>query len=94
MVAKCQPCMADSLKDTIRKFTDDPQTHRILETVATCPAGEIMNLCSGSSKKRAPSAYQQFIGECMRSKPIKGKPFGTASKYMKECSLEWKSRKQ
>ena len=88
---KCVPCMSEPLKKVIREFTDDPQTNTMLETVATCPIGEILNLCQG--KKRQPSAYQLFIGECMRSKPIKGKPFGTASNFMKECSLEWKSRK-
>lgn len=87
---KCVPCMSEALKKVVREFTNDPQTNSILETVATCPVGEILNLCQG--KKRQPSAYQLFIGDCMRSKPIKGKPFGTASKYMKECSLEWRER--
>ena len=88
---KCVPCMSKPLKDLIREFTDDPQTLKIIDTVAICPVGEILNICSRI--KRQPNAYQLFIGDCMRSKPIKGKPFGAAAEYMKECSLEWKSRK-
>ncbi|MDD5701582.1 MAG: hypothetical protein PHU23_05970 [Dehalococcoidales bacterium] len=44
----------------------------------------------GERRKREPSAYNLFIGECMRSKPIAGKPFGTAGKYMGECAQSWR----
>ena len=98
--SKCVPCMSESLKKLIRNFTEDETTHRELSEIATCPVGEIMELCLGQARggrrspgKREPSAYQVFIGQCMRGKPIKGKPFGEAAKYMKECSLEWKRKK-
>ena len=88
---KCTPCMSESLKRAIRDFTDDPKTLRIVDEIATCPVGEILDLCGGrvGKGKRQPSAYSTFIGECMRSKPIKGKPFGEAAKYMKECAEAW-----
>ncbi len=92
-MAKCVPCMAESLKDIIREFTDDPHTLKQVDEIATCSLGEIMELCGGKTGGRKPSAYNEFISQCMKGKPIKGKPFGTASKYMKECSEEWKALK-
>lgn len=92
---KCIPCMSKSLKQAILNFTDDPQTTKAVNEIATCPTGIIMDLCLGGTKTgRQPSAYQQFIGQCMKSKPIKGKPFGEAAKYMKECSAQWKQQKK
>lgn len=96
---KCVPCMSENLKKLIRTFTDDETTRRQIDEIATCSIGEIMELCPGQARdrrrggKREPSAYQVFIGQCMRSKPIKGKPFGEAAKFMKECSLEWRKSK-
>jgi len=90
---KCIPCMSKSLKEVIQKFTDDPKTLRIVNEIATCPTGEILELCGGKPGKRKAGPYSTFIGECMRSKPIKGKPFGAAAQYMKECAAEYRKKK-
>lgn len=45
----------------------------------------------GERVKRAPSAYNIFIGTCMKGKHIKG--FGNAAPAMRECAATWKSRK-
>ena len=87
----CTPCMSKSLKETIRDFTDDPLTLKTITEIADCDTGIILNLCSGKNKSgRQPSAYQSFISTCMKTKPIKGKPFGEAAKYMKECAIEYR----
>lgn len=93
MTKKCQPCMSKSIKEVIRKFTDDPGTLRQVDTIPVCPTGEIMNLCGGKAGKRQAGPYATFIGECMKSKPIKGKPFGAAAQYMKECAAEYRKQK-
>jgi hypothetical protein len=85
--------MSESLKNTIRSFTDDPHTLKQVGEIATCSLGEILELCGGKPGKRKAGPYATFIGECMKNKPIKGKPFGAAAQYMKECSLEWKQKK-
>ena len=88
---KCIPCMSESLKETIHAFTDDPHTLQQVDALLTCPGGEIFEICGGKrGGGRKPGAYASFIGTCLKSKPIKGKPFGAAAQYMKECSLEWK----
>lgn len=95
MPRSCIPCMCESLKELILEFTDDPQTVSLIKEMVDCPKGSIMNLCispKGEPIKRAPSQYQLFISSCLKSKPIKGKPFGAAAKYMKECSAEWRAR--
>lgn len=92
-MAKCVPCMSESLKKVIHNFTNDPHTLKQIDVIPACPVGEILNLCGGKPGGRKPNAYQMFIGECMRGKPIKGKPFGEAAKYMKECAVEYKNRK-
>lgn len=93
---KCVPCMSKSLKEVIQKFTDDPKTLRVVNEIAICPTGEILELCNGKGGKgkRQAGPYAIFIGECMRSKPIKGKPFGAAAQYMKECAAEYRKQKE
>ena len=86
---KCAPCMSSKLKDWIIRF--DPKLESLLKAVADCPKGQDISLCVGK-EKRAPSEYQRYISDCMKSKPIKGKPFGAASGYMKECAGAWRER--
>lgn len=92
-MSKCQPCMSTNLKQVIRNFTDDPHTLKQIEAMPTCPMGEIMELCDGKPGKRKAGPYALFIGECMSKKPIKGKPFGAAAQYMRECAAEYKRQK-
>jgi len=90
---KCVPCMSESLKNDIRAFTDDPHTLKQISEIATCSLGEILELCGGKPGKRKAGPYALFIGSCMSKKPIKGKPFGAAAKYMRECAEEYRKQK-
>ena len=90
MKAKCVPCLGTDIKEVIRSL-NDRSLDIILDKIEDCPDPLQIQVCGKSP--RAKSDYQVFVGECMRSKPIKGKPFGAASAYMKECASEWKNRK-
>ena len=46
---------------------------------------------SGRKQKREPSAYQTFIGNCLREKKIKS--FADAPAKMKECATAWRAHK-
>lgn len=93
IIPRCVPCISAELKslalDLVKE--DKKQAERIA-SIKTCTNDDIINLCS-ARQKRQPSRYQVFIGECMKSKPIKGKPFGAASHYMRECAQEWREQK-
>jgi len=85
---KCLPCISKDIKQLIRDNYRDPVLNEALSVVEDCPVPGEINFCS--VKKRAPSVYQTFIKECLSTKPIKGKPFGEAAKYMKECAVEYR----
>lgn len=100
---ECKPCLSKGMKQALKNMVD-VELHQMIDEVATCETGIVMELCPAGvviggkrGKKREKgerkrSAYQEFISQCMKEKPIKGKPFGAASKYMKECAGEWKHR--
>ena len=89
--AKCIPCLGEDLKEALRQL-GDPVLNDALDKVADCPDSMSLDLCG--KKARAKSQYQIFISQCMKSKPIKGKPFGEAAKYMKECAVAWRKHKK
>jgi len=94
---KCIPCLSKGIKELLKQHVSD-ELHEMIDEVETCPTGVVMELCpagvgnekSTKRKSTGRSEYQAFISQCMKSKPIKGKPFGAASQYMKECAVEWK----
>ena len=96
---KCTPCISLTLKEEIKKFTeDDPAVVKVLERVPDCPTGKTLNICEcerqrGGRAKREPSAYNLFVKDCLSTKDLKGKPFGTAGKFMGECAQEWQRQK-
>lgn len=99
-VETCVPCLSKGVKQVLKDSTD-PELHEMIDSVRTCPVGEVLRFCPVESRlgarkvkatKRPRSAYQEFISQCMKSKPIKGKPFGEAAKYMKECAHEWRNQ--
>jgi len=106
MKNECIPCFSQGIKTALKDIVD-PEYHQMIEQVPTCPAGHVLNLCPvnltaagakstrGNKEKstRPRSAYQEFISQCLQTKPIKGKPFGEAAKYLKECAIEWRGRK-
>ena len=87
---KCMQCLGIEVKDAIRELRDIA-LDEALEKIPDCPDPLGIQMCV--KPLRAKSEYQIFIGECLRTKPIKGKPFGEAAKYMKECAVEWRRRK-
>lgn len=89
---KCTPCISEDIKDLIREGTKHPRVLAALEKIPSCPVKSDIQLCEKA--KRMPSAYQEFIGKCMREKPIAGQPFGTASKFIKECAADWRKFKE
>lgn len=91
MTKRCIPCLSDEVKIAIRQGVKDPEVLAMLEEIAVCQVGPQIQMC-GVTGKRPRSAYQQFISECMKSKNIKG--FGAAAPAMKECALEWRTKKE
>ena len=87
---KCTPCLGVEVKDAIHELRDI-SLDILLDKIPDCPDPLGIDLCV--KPPRAKSEYQIFIGECLKTKPLKGKPFGEASKYMTECAVEWKRRK-
>ncbi len=86
-MTRCIPCLGRAVKDAIGELKD-VAIDTLLEKIPDCPDPLEIQMCVKPA--RAKSKYQIFISECMKSKPIKGKPFGEASKYMKECAVEWR----
>jgi hypothetical protein len=59
--------------------------------VVTTEGESFREVGCGAKSKRVPSAYQRFIGDCMKSKHIKG--FGQAPAAMRECAAAWRAQK-
>ena len=103
-MSECISCLSQAIKDVLKENTH-PKFHPEIDEFPTCGIGMVLQLCpfdpekhktkarKKSGEKRPPSAYNQFISSCMKSKPIKGKPFGAASEFMKECAVEWRQQK-
>lgn len=100
---ECVPCLSKSIKKLLTDSVAEPELHKQIADMPECPKGYTLQFCPISAgggrrqhtetrEKRAPSAYNVFIGSCMKSKPIKGKPFGEAGKFMKECAAAWKQQ--
>ncbi len=65
-----------------------------LEQVATCPGPGDIVLCEGPADgrrraKREPSAYNRFIGDCLRNKHLTH----FDPQAMKDCAAKWKQQK-
>lgn len=89
-VKQCIPCLGNDVKEAIRELRD-VSLDLALEKIPDCPDPLGIEVCAKPERKK--SEYQIFISECMKTKPIKGKPFGEASRYMKECAVAWRKRK-
>ena len=88
--SKCIPCMSPDIKQIIRDHSKDLVLIEEVNAVPDCPEPGQLQFCL--IKKRSPSPYQAFIKQCLATKPLKGKPFGEAGKYLKECAIEWRKR--
>ena len=91
----CSPCLSREVRDLLHGALDErvPHLNELLARIPDCPSGQLINLCSatrGLREKRAPSAYNIWIGSCMKGKNIKG--FGNAAPAMKECAAAWQTQ--
>lgn len=98
MAKACTPCLSPRVKELLSSSlgSDYPSLRPLLAGIADCPpGGKLLELCpagaGGARVKRAPSAYNAWIGTCMKAKNIKG--FGNAAPAMKACAAEWKRQK-
>jgi hypothetical protein len=87
-MAQCTPCLTRAIKDILQDAVDDEEIKQMVEDMPTCGQQR-----KQTKEKRAPSAYNLYISECMKTKPIKGQPFGTAGSFMRECAAAWKKSK-
>jgi hypothetical protein len=92
MAKKCTPCLGKAIKELLETL-DDAEIDKILKQIPDCPMSTAIELCPVTKGKHAPSAYQQFISVCMKSKAPDGIAFGDAPKYMKQCAVDWKAQK-
>ena len=84
---RCRPCLGADVKEAILK--EVPGLKEILGKVADCPDRREITLCGRG--KRQPSAYQEFVGQCMKGKGIKS--FAEAPQAIRSCAAEWRERK-
>ena len=93
-------CLSPQLKDVIIDalgLPEDDQLTREIRAMIDCSPGSALifgDKCppcaaAGKSKtKRAPSAYQQFMGTCMKENQT-----GDAKETMKSCVDRWNAQK-
>ena len=84
---RCKPCLGSDIKAVILK--EIPSLKDVLGKVADCPGPRSLELCGRG--KRQPSAYQEFVGQCMKGKSIKS--FAEAPQAIRSCAAEWRERK-
>jgi len=90
---RCVPCLGLTVKAAIEQT--HPELRAVLERIGNCDNDLGIVVCGGGrggGGKREPSEYNLFISKCLKSKPIKGKGFGAAAPYMKECAGEWRKQ--
>lgn len=78
----CLKCISGDLKELLA--SDDPKIMKILDELDECEDGSSVGFeQKGKKGKRKPSAYNEFIGSCMKS-----------GKGMKDCAGNWKREKK
>ena len=94
---KCVPCIAPEVKDFIRETYTGKAVAKLLDSIEDC-GKEPVRFCPskgrGGREKRAPSEYNLFIKECLSTKNLKGKGFGAAAPFMKECAVQWRQQQK
>jgi len=78
----CIKCISEETKDFLLSIS--PEFSATIEKIDICDNDkEIEFDIDGKKKKRKPSAYNNFIGQCMK---------GTG-KGIKDCAVDWRSKK-
>lgn len=88
---KCRPCLGAEAKELlVREF---PQLAKKINALPACPEPQEIVLCpcrgKQSGAKRPPSAYNRFIGSCLKERPA-GTP---VSEAMTGCAARWRQEK-
>ena len=82
----CQPCLGSGIKGVVAQ--EYPELAELLEEIPTCKRDADIELClneprgKGGRKKRVPSKYNLFIGQCIKQ-----------NKSMKQCAAEYRRTK-
>ncbi len=87
MPKKCSPCLGAEVKQAIRQGVDGRQVQIVLESIPDCADPIGIEVCGKKGKAR--SAYQEFVGTCLKAKKLK--KFDPEA--MKECARQWRERK-
>lgn len=87
-------CLSERMRKLMRKELEHASVAdkltKELENIPGCRDGAPIGF--EKERTRQPSAYQQFISQCMKAKNLKG--FGESSQAMKECASRWRSEKE
>lgn len=76
----CKSCIGKAIKSAI--INEFPQLENLVGEIPDCKSDAMITVCpTGGKTKRAPSAYNTFIGTCMKQ-----------GKGMKECAAEYRGR--
>jgi len=88
MPKRCQPCLGRDIKDAILREIRDPGVDAVVGKVRDCDDPVGIELCGKVGRAR--SAYQEFIGGCLREAKVKS--FADAPAKMKACAAAWRNR--
>lgn len=89
-------CVGPKMRSILLEHAASRAEHDIIQRIPECPPPQEIDLGISrrgrreKGEKRAPSAYNTFIGNCMKAKHIKG--FGNAAPAMKDCAAEWRKQ--
>ena len=86
-------CLGRQAKAELAKLLG-PEHAKTIDEFPACRDGQEVGFGGrggGGKGTRAPSAYQAFIGRCMKERGVKS--FGEAPAAMKHCAGEWRKSK-
>jgi hypothetical protein len=92
-------CIGTDVKTAILDRVNSREISAQIQSIPECKLPDAIELSEvkrtrrgGAERvKRAPSAYNLFIGSCLKNKHIKG--FRNAAPALRECAVEWKQKK-
>ena len=88
----CIKCISEELKQVLivaGLAGLDYKTQEIVDTIPLCPDDTLIEF--ELKKTRKPSAYSQFIGQCIKDTRQDNKM--PVSEAMKGCAIKWKQQK-
>ena len=91
---KCETCISKNVKDLLAERF--PVLRTKIDNIPECAQPSDINLCAAPTdgrkrSKREPSAYNMFIGKCMKDQNIHGR--AEAPEAMRICAAAWQRSK-